>query len=394
MQASAEFSRQRAAFDERAFVRISVLCGATQVFGMERMALAVARGLTRRGHTLQLLVSGWNDGDFIGRLRASGIGCETIYLGKLSKVMKPQSLWYTLMALAHLPGARRACRRYLRSFNPDVVFVYNRDWALQVLGLLSEYNTIFHVQEAPPPTAWNSKLYTRVAASVKRFAAASGFIEQQLWKLGISTDQTALIHDGVEDTEDHGAPSVTARDATIGIVGQIGSWKGHEDLLRALALLKEKGRRFRCEIIGSGDLAFVDRLKAQGSASGLDDCLEWRGYVRDASSMYGQLDIAVVPSRFDEPFGLVAVEAALRRLPVVATRRGGLPEIIVDGETGFLVDAENPQQLADRIDDLLGDAQLLRRLGDSARSRALAHFTAERMVSKLETLCEHLVSES
>jgi glycosyltransferase involved in cell wall biosynthesis len=108
--------------------------------------------------------------------------------------------------------------------------------------------------------------------------------------------------------------------------------------------------------------------------------------VKDQTAIYAPLDVCVVPSRFREPFGLVAAEAGWAGLPVVAARRGGLPEIVADGETGFLVEAEQPKQLADQLQKLIQDPALRREMGEQGHERALEHFTRERMVNEIDEL--------
>ena len=88
---------------------------------------------------------------------------------------------------------------------------------------------------------------------------------------------------------------------------------------------------------------------------------------------------------------MTAVEASLAGLPVIATRSGGLPEAVLDGETGFVVSRREPTQIAVAIERLYRDAALRNRLGSAGRERALQRFTARRMVDKLETLCETLI---
>src|SRR5437588_425485 len=112
-------------------MRITVLCGGSSFYGMERMALAVAGGLSERGHDVHVIASGWNDGEFVRRLQERGLQHELMFLGKLSKSLKPKAMWWTFDALRHLPGARRQLARHLRSHKPEVVLIYNRDWAIQ-----------------------------------------------------------------------------------------------------------------------------------------------------------------------------------------------------------------------------------------------------------------------
>jgi glycosyltransferase involved in cell wall biosynthesis len=94
--------------------------------------------------------------------------------------------------------------------------------------------------------------------------------------------------------------------------------------------------------------------------------------------------VVAVPSRWNEPFGLVALDAAWRERPVVAARRGGLVDVVDDGRTGLLVEPERREELAGALVRLLTDLALARRMGRAARRRAEARFTLDRMVGAYE----------
>src|SRR5438045_3209558 len=161
---------------------------------------------------------------------------------------------------------------------------------------------------------------------------ASGLI-----KLDAAPEKVHVVYNGIDPIMAQGDASQRPI-PTIGIVGQIGEWKGHDDLIQAIAIAKRKGTVLHAHIFGDGEQAYVTALKAKAAVLGVDGLITWRGYVRDHDAIYSEIDICVVPSRIAEGFGLTAVEAGLRRIPVVATRRGALPEIVVDNETGFLID--------------------------------------------------------
>jgi glycosyltransferase involved in cell wall biosynthesis len=360
---------------------------------MEIMALAVARGLRTLGHEVEVCVSGWNDGDFISRLENAGLRFHILYLGKISVSPRPRALLYTLDALLHLRGARRVLREHLRSFRPDVVVVCNRDWAIQSRSLLRKHRTIFHVHELAANTLLTKKIFGGLNTWVTAFVAPSTYIGDRLRRMGVAPEKTHVVYNGIEAV-DNGSFSVSRTGVpTIGIVGQVGPWKGHDDLVEALAILRKKTHVLRCVVFGDGEEVYQAGLKEKASLLGVADCLTWRGYVQSPQEIYDEIDICVVPSRQDEAFGLVAAEAALRAIPVVAARRGALPEIVVDGETGFLVDAERPDQLADRLQLLIQDRDLRQRLGAAGHARARTLFTASRMVAKIEALCASIVKE-
>jgi glycosyltransferase involved in cell wall biosynthesis len=105
---------------------------------------------------------------------------------------------------------------------------------------------------------------------------------------------------------------------------------------------------------------------------------------------YRDSDLLVLPSILPEGFGVPIVEAALSGLPAVATRRGGMPEIVVDGETGLLVEAGDAAGLCAAIADLLQDDARRRRMGQAARARVLELFTWNRIVAQLQRVYEEM----
>jgi glycosyltransferase involved in cell wall biosynthesis len=108
--------------------------------------------------------------------------------------------------------------------------------------------------------------------------------------------------------------------------------------------------------------------------------LGWREPA-ELRALYAQADICVVPSIWEEPFGLVAVEAMASGRPVCASRVGGLQHIVRDGETGFLVARAGAAELAQRLAQLLDDAPLRRRMGDAARAVAEAEYDWKRIIA-------------
>ena len=103
--------------------------------------------------------------------------------------------------------------------------------------------------------------------------------------------------------------------------------------------------------------------------------------------------MCVQPSRFDEPFGMSALEASAFGRPVIGSSRGGLPEIIEHGVTGLIVEAQRPDQLAQAIKSFARQPDLLRTMGESARKRARAEFSFDSFVSRYITVIEEITGE-
>src|SRR5260370_12371055 len=110
----------------------------------------------------------------------------------------------------------------------------------------------------------------------------------------------------------------------IGIVGKIGAWKGHEDLLEAMQLLVKSYPATKLYIFGKGSPDYEALLHRMAVNLEIDGNVVWRGYVTDRNAVFRELAILVAPSRFEEPFGPTAVEAAFFSIPVIASRCGGV----------------------------------------------------------------------
>ncbi len=140
--------------------------------------------------------------------------------------------------------------------------------------------------------------------------------------------------------------------------------KGLDTLLEAIHRLNNP--KIKLDVVGddSIDPAYSERLKEQVAASGLEEKVVFHGVVRaeELRRFYSEADIFVLPSLY-EPFGIVFAEAMSFGLPIIATNAGGIPELVEEGENGFLVPPGDVDSLVDAIDKLASDAELRERFG-------------------------------
>ena len=157
-------------------------------------------------------------------------------------------------------------------------------------------------------------------------------------------------------------------------LGRLVPEKGFDVALRALALLPARWSQVRMMIVGDGsDRA---RLESLCVALGLGDRVEFCGGVPNSEvpAMVNRATLVLVPSRWQEPFGIVCLEAAMMERAVVASRVGGVPEVVEDGVSGTLVEPDRPEALAHGITALLDDPTGLVAMGRRARRLAEARF--------------------
>jgi glycosyltransferase involved in cell wall biosynthesis len=169
----------------------------------------------------------------------------------------------------------------------------------------------------------------------------------------------------------------------IGTLGRLEPQKRHDDLIRAVALLKREGTPVRCVIAGHGP----DEHKLQGLIGelGLGEEVGLLGHRDDIAGFIRALDVAVLSSAYEgSPLAVMEYMACVA--PIVATAVGGVPDLIEDGVHGLLVEPHDPAALAAAIGRLLTDRELARRLGQAASERQRAEFDLDGVVRRLEAL--------
>jgi len=166
--------------------------------------------------------------------------------------------------------------------------------------------------------------------------------------------------------------------------------KGHGILLAALPALREWIPGIRVVFAGGG--ACEEALRREALARAVDDVVHFLGFRSDMPRLLAAADIVVLPSRA-EALPTVLLEAAAAGRPVVATRVGGVPEVVVHGQTGLLVPAGDVSALRRALLALLQDDGLCRRMGRTARSRAVARFGVCRQVEETLGLWAEVTAE-
>jgi colanic acid/amylovoran biosynthesis glycosyltransferase len=202
-----------------------------------------------------------------------------------------------------------------------------------------------------------------------------------------SANRIQRIYNGLDLTPFKRA-DFSSTPALIVAVGRLIAKKGFVDLLRACRLLMERGKSFRCEIIGEGPLE--QELREGIARLDLQDCVELPGAKpqHEIREHLAGATAFVLPSVIDPDGGMdnlptVIMEAMAAGLPVVSTSIGGIPEMVIQNESGFLVPPGDVAALAGAIEKLINDRSLARKLGQTGYERAQRLFSIERNVREL-----------
>jgi glycosyltransferase involved in cell wall biosynthesis len=211
--------------------------------------------------------------------------------------------------------------------------------------------------------------------------------------LGVPGDKLRVVFNGVDPRcfEDHDRALRGELDpdtVLVGILGRIDPLKGHEVLLDALA---RTGKNVRLWIVG--DVAFrrYEDYRASLEAKAPGDRVEFLGWRDDLPEVLAALDLVVQPSTKPEAFGRAAAEAQAAGLPVIASRIGGLPEVVEEGVTGMLVPPGDAGALGAAIDTLAQDPKRRRSMGAAGRERARQLFTRAAHARAIQSIFDELL---
>lgn len=278
-------------------------------------------------------------------------------------------------------------RRVLREEQPDIVHLHSRRGADYLGGVASRMEkrriVLSRRVVSPEPkwvVPWKYRLFDRVVAisdSVRDTLVRSGADPLKILVVPSAVDSDHYRPNG--DREWLAAEFGVAADAPlIGMVANYIPIKGHRILLQALPAVLERFPNLRVLCFGrGGGEAGVAR---QIVRAGLGHHVLMAGFRSDLDRVLGGLDVLVHPAT-REGLGVSLLQASSCEVPIVASRVGGIPEVVEDGVTGVLVPPENPEALAAAITQLLKDPDGARQMGCRGRERIRAKFTVAQMVS-------------
>jgi L-malate glycosyltransferase len=216
---------------------------------------------------------------------------------------------------------------------------------------------------------------------------------------GIRSEKTCLIYNAVATPDyflnDHLRKEVRAslgldvEAIVIAIVASLTANKGHGILLTAFKEAFRSHPSIRLLIVGDGPLR--KQLEMATRQLMMDQAVVFTGIRQDVFSLLQTSDIFVLPSQDREGLGVALIEAMAVGLPVIGTNLGGIPEVIEDGENGFLVSPRNPEQLAEALKKLVNDQTLRTGMGLRGRQMYEEKFTLPRMIRQIETLYDHFL---
>ena len=197
---------------------------------------------------------------------------------------------------------------------------------------------------------------------------------------GIDTNETSISYKNKEDF------GFSSSDVVITLVGRISRLKGHKWFLNTFIDYLDQLENINVLFVGSpvgGQEFYLKEVEEIISSNKLEKRIKIIPFTADLNAIWKNTDIAVMPSTEAESFGLVAAEAMLAQKPVIASNHGGLKEIVINNETGFLIEPNNEMELFNAILKLKSSPDLRIEMGESGRKRILSEFMLEKYIQKI-----------
>ncbi|MEO7540200.1 MAG: glycosyltransferase family 4 protein [Pyrinomonadaceae bacterium] len=235
------------------------------------------------------------------------------------------------------------------------------------------------------------KLDAQITSSADAVIAISEYVKRDLLSVGVPPKKVSVIYNGTvvaNSPAQSGAGAGSSGDQLyIGTIGSLTERKGHEYLIRSFPLILEQFPNARLIIVGEGPEH--EKLEQLRKETDPDERITLLGFQSDVRPILMNFDLYVHPS-VHEPFGISILEAMAARKCVVATAVDGVPEIVVDGETGILAKPRDPEQLAAAICEVLRDDDTRRQMGEKGRRRVEEFFDLDITVRRYESLYRKL----
>ncbi len=234
----------------------------------------------------------------------------------------------------------------------------------------------------------NIDVIIAISEGVKKVLVEGGVNPENIEVISSGIDFSSFEEDSsVLTSKDylHREFSFAVDDYLVGIVAHLADHKGHQYLIQATKILKQQSPKIKTIIVGEGPLSM--ELDRQAKELDVEDIIFFLGFRKDIPKILSSLDLFVLSSHL-EGMGSSILDAMASRLPVVATKVGGIPEVVIHGETGLLVPPRDPSALARAILMLYSDKTLASRLGQKGYELVHRKFSAEAMADKVVRLYE------
>lgn len=368
----------------------------SDLYGSDKVLLLLVEGLIAVGEYVPIVVLP-GAGPLLNALVGLGIEVHIGEVAKISrKIFSPLGLLYFLYCLivSVFSINRIVAGRKVVVVHSNTVAV----WGGAFWSFIRRRTHLWHIHEIVESPKSLGVLFPWLINAFSNKVVANS-VATKRWLISGSQsirEKCDVVFNGIPKSE---IPSVEAiegfrrraglrsTDLVVSLVGRVNKWKGQDLFINAINILLSKQDLTDVKFLIVGGVAdgqdyLIDELRKKVDELGVGSHVIFVPFCDNVWPIWYATDVAVVPSIEPEPFGLVAIEAMAAGVPVVAANHGGLAEIVVDGETGFLVEPRDAVKLAEAMSALISDDCLRSRLGAGGVVRQVKYFGVDEYVNK------------
>lgn len=366
------------------FVNIFIAESSTAVGGQELAVLLHAEGLLKRGHQLRLILEPHSP---------------------IARMAMEKQLPVTLLTMrkSRYPQAIVSLRALIADHRPAILQVNSsRDsWIGAVtVRLVRPRPRLLRMRHisAPLNRNWMTRLLYRRLFDMVVVTGGDKTKRELVERDGLAPDRVAAFPIGLD--VNYFRPAAPEQDLRhefglpkghllVGLISYLRSYKGHEYFIEAAGMLAGRRRDVTFVIVGEGPEEAA--IRARIEQLGLSERIRMLGFREDLLNVFRSFDLFAIPSVEGDTIPQVLMQALAIGLPVVSTTVGSIPDVVIDGETGFVVPPRDAAALADRIARLLDDGELRSRMGVQGRSMVERSYSLERMLDRMEGVYDRLI---
>lgn len=359
-------------------VKLLYLINSFDVGGAEKAMVRILSKLDRDKYDVKVTALKRGSGRLLREMRHLNIPFEILEIRNLVDILK-------IIKLGQL----------ISDFNPDLLVcsLFHSSILGRIVGRMLRVPIIVNWEHSTNLGSGLRRFLRNITCPlVDKVLCDSNAVEKEIKNsLGLCRDKTVVVPIGGLDVEEFGAPGEEMSDmASIGSVGRLLKEKGYDVLLQAFKEVSEKHSNVTLSIAGDGPE--LESLLGLRKELGLSRQAHFLGFRDDVPDLLSSWDIYVQPSRW-EGLCITVIEAMASGLPVVATNVGGIPESVVDGKTGFLVHAGDMQELAEKINLLIENPRLRRKMGSEGRDLIRKNYSLKVTVRRFESVLDGLIGK-
>lgn len=369
--------------------------------GGQTMLLRLIEGLDK-DRFFPIVICFQNNQKFIQKLKTHSIEFIPI---KTKMLVLENKFLKAILQFPNFMGMNFKIAQIIRQKKPDIVHVNLFYSALFSIIPAKLFRKPFLWIAQTPSDLLRYKIFTKflIRLADKTILTCRDFIRLAK-ENGFDTEKLKVIYTGLKMEDYYQKGSSGNEIETNGqkikkpIVAMIARFdryqKGHQYFIEAARIIKENFQNVNFLIIGGAvnheEEKFKKELEEKVEELGLSNQILFTGFYPDLIYLLSNVEIVVIPSLYEAP-SAVALEAMAMKRPVVASNVGGIPEVVVDGETGFLVPAKNPEAIAEKVIFLLKNPKKAKEMGEKGYLRVKENFTQEKLAREYEKVYDDLL---